>query len=394
MKFFLRTLIAFLACAGAAHAQYITQSGSVSPGHLAVWTTSGVVQDGGAGAATNITAVPIIGNGGTPLTISNFKSTNSGGYAQMGFGISSTLATISLTSAGGFAQLPFSFQINGNNAFAIAANGAVSFPVGVSYASIGLNGATSGVITLAPQANAGTYNFNFPVTAGSAHQPLLSGGGGSAPETWGTLSGSTSEFGTVSGALTSGHALIADASGNIADAGAPPATGTVSAGSTSSLAYYTSSAATVFPLATANNGVLVTSGSGVPSISTTIPSNVTVSTLNGVAYPSGPSNNTVPVVTSSNTITYEAVPNAAIANPSTTVAGQTCTLGSTCAIAIGNLSTIAGGTVVGNNTTGSSVPAATISPVLGIAGTSTGTLGLSGATAGVVTVQPIAPHGR
>ena len=60
--------------------------------------------------------------------------------------------------------------------------------------------------------------------------------------------------------------------------------------------------------------------------------------VNGVSYGATPSTNTVPVVTGSNTVTYEAVPNAALANSATTVAGQTCTLGSTCAIASTNLS--------------------------------------------------------
>lgn len=70
----------------------------------------------------------------------------------------------------------------------------------------------------------------------------------------------------------------------------------------------------------------------------------TMGKLNGVTYGSSPSTNTVPVVTSSNTITYEAVPNAALANSTfavtngyggsvtscgSTVLGSTCTLGAT-----------------------------------------------------------------
>jgi len=48
-------------------------------------------------------------------------------------------------------------------------------------------GSSSGNITLQPQAAAGTYNFNLPTTAGTSGQPLLSGGGGSSPMTFGTL---------------------------------------------------------------------------------------------------------------------------------------------------------------------------------------------------------------
>lgn len=44
-----------------------------------------------------------------------------------------------------------------------------------------------------------------------------------APFTSGTRSGNTSEFATVSGSLTSGHAVKSDSSGNLIDAGAAPA---------------------------------------------------------------------------------------------------------------------------------------------------------------------------
>lgn len=54
--------------------------------------------------------------------------------------------------------------------------------------------------------------------------------------------------------------------------------------------------------------------------------------VNGVSYGASPSTNTVPVVTAPNTVTYEQVPNAALANTSTTVNTQSCTLGSACTI--------------------------------------------------------------
>lgn len=60
--------------------------------------------------------------------------------------------------------------------------------------------------------------------------------------------------------------------------------------------------------------------------------NPTVIKVNGVAYPSTPFNNTIPVVTGANTVTYEQVPNAALANPQTTVNGQVCILGSACTV--------------------------------------------------------------
>jgi len=57
----------------------------------------------------------------------------------------------------------------------------------------------------------------------------------------------------------------------------------------------------------------------------------TVGKVNGVTYPSAPSANTVPVVTSATsggTVTYEAVPNAALANSSITIGGASTALGS------------------------------------------------------------------
>jgi len=45
-------------------------------------------------------------------------------------------------------------------------------------------GSTSGTITFQPQAAAGTYNWNWPTTAGTSGYFLTSGGGGSSPMTW------------------------------------------------------------------------------------------------------------------------------------------------------------------------------------------------------------------
>lgn len=64
----------------------------------------------------------------------------------------------------------------------IASTGIATFP------SLNLYGSTSGTISILPQAASGTYNFNLPITAGSAGQAILSGGGGSTAMTYGTVS--------------------------------------------------------------------------------------------------------------------------------------------------------------------------------------------------------------
>ncbi len=71
------------------------------------------------------------------------------------------------------------------------------------------------------------------------------------------------------------------------------------------------------PSASELSGDATTSGSNV----------VTVGKVNGVAYGASPGTNTVPIVTSSNTVTYEAVPNTALANSSVTLNGQAIALG-------------------------------------------------------------------
>ena len=45
--------------------------------------------------------------------------------------------------------------------------------------TLGFSGTTSGVVTIQPQAIAGTFNFNLPITAGTSGYVLTSGGGGS-----------------------------------------------------------------------------------------------------------------------------------------------------------------------------------------------------------------------
>lgn len=58
---------------------------------------------------------------------------------------------------------------------------------GTTLGTLAFAGNTSGAVTIQPQAAAGTYNFNLPTSAGTAGQPLLSGGGGGTAMSFGTL---------------------------------------------------------------------------------------------------------------------------------------------------------------------------------------------------------------
>ncbi len=114
---------------------------------------------------------------------------------------------------------------------------------GTTLGTLSLSGNTSGTIAIKPQAAAGTYNFNLPTTAGTSGQPLLSGGGVGSPMTFGTL-------GVAAGG-----------------------TGLTTFGGTNTI-LFTTAADTLSNITTANNGILITSGAGVPSISSTLPSAV------------------------------------------------------------------------------------------------------------------------
>lgn len=62
--------------------------------------------------------------------------------------------------------------------------------LGTAASAIGkltLAGNTSGTVTVAPQATAGTYNFNLPTSAGTSGQVLISQGGTTNPMSWSNI---------------------------------------------------------------------------------------------------------------------------------------------------------------------------------------------------------------
>jgi hypothetical protein len=72
--------------------------------------------------------------------------------------------------------------LDGNNTW----SGTNTFNSTVHVGSLPISGSSSGVVSVLPQAAAGTYNFNLPTTAGSAGQYLTSQGGSSSAMTWTT----------------------------------------------------------------------------------------------------------------------------------------------------------------------------------------------------------------
>lgn len=150
----------------------------------------------------------------------------------------------------------------------------------------------------------------FAVLAGTAtaNLPLLSGS--STTPAWGAItypasatSGGVAYFSSTSAMASSGALTL---NGPVLGGGAGGAPVSMVAGTNGQVIIGQSGTA---PLWKTISGDLALSAAGV----------ATIASVNGVAFPASPSTNTVPVVTSSNQITYQAVPNAALANSAITL---------------------------------------------------------------------------
>jgi hypothetical protein len=99
--------------------------------------------------------------------------------------------------------------------------------------------------------------------------------------------GNGSKISLATGSFVAGNCRQTDAFGNEVDSGAPcgsgsgssgGGSGTVTSGTANQLAYYASTGTAVSGLGSANNSVLATNGSGVPSFGTTLPAGLTIPT--------------------------------------------------------------------------------------------------------------------
>jgi hypothetical protein len=137
------------------------------------------------------------------------------------------------------------------------------------------------------------------------------------------------------------------------------------------------------PAFTDISGSLAASQTPAMTGDTTSPAGSTVTTtvrVNGVTYPAAPAPNTIPVITGANAATYEQVPNAALANNSITLTGTP------------NQIQISGGGPLALG--GSATLSLPSSVTLGSAGSSSGSLVLSGATSGTTSIHSSAAAGN
>ena len=360
---------------------FATASGTLTSGHCVQIDASGNFIDAGGVCTTG-------GGGGT---VTSGLINQLGYYASAGTvisGLTTANSGVLVTSAGGVPSisttLPGSLSIPSPTVTgAFTATGLVTnADLANSSTTVLGTSCTLGSSCTPTVALASNVSGTLPVANGGTGAATLSGGkplfgAGTSAITTGTLSGNTTELGTVTGALTSGHCIQADVSGNLVDAGSGcggSGSGTVNSGTSNQISYYATSGTAVSGITTANNAVLVTNGSGVPSESTTLPSSLSI-----------PS----PTVTGAFTATG-LVTNADLVNSGTTVLGTVCSLGSSCTPTVALASNVSGTLPVANGGTGAATLASG-KPVLGngtsavTTGTTSGNTTVFGTTSGTLT---------
>lgn len=268
-----------------------TFSGPVSFGSNAVSGSNFIITGGSLGGAISgnptFSGTGTFSASGTAFNVSN----------NAAIGGSETVGSVLVGSA------------TGGNQGAGTVNATGLFVNGVSVSSqVDPNFANSGVLPVVTSANSGQRAFVLNCLNGTE-----SGGGGTGcsyevdntgawrPQPFLVtqtltvggqalhLGASTTNQGTggklqlSTGTATSGHCVQFDATGNTVDAGGACTVGggggTVSSGTINQLAWYSSTGTAVAGLSTANSGVLITSGAGVPSISTTLPASLSAATM-------------------------------------------------------------------------------------------------------------------
>lgn len=292
----------------------VQQSGTVTPGHVAIWTTNGVIRDAGTAAVGNITSLGITAAG--PSLCINSALVSAAGWQTLCLGATTgTGGLISLQNFGTASAFPLGFLSNNGIAFVLpptggtagqflttdgAGNTSWSSPAGAGTVTsvatgAGLTGGpvtTTGTISCAafntaslscvPASGGGTTNFlradgtwTSPTSASAI--TALTGDGtaagpGSATLTLATVNPNVGTFGSSTAIPTitvNEKGLITAASSNVVVAPAGTLTGTTLAATV-----VTSSLTSVGTIATGVwNGTIVTGtygGTGINNGASTI----------------------------------------------------------------------------------------------------------------------------
>ena len=368
--------------------------------------SSGQALLSGGGGATAMTWGSVgVAGGGTGLT-----SGNSGGIPY--FSSSTTMASsAALTQyavmiGGGSGAAPYALSSNGTAGNMLISGGSSANP---TWGALNLAGGTNYVSGILPVANGGTGANTLtahgvlvgegtsavtPVTAATTGTVLTGQGASSDPSFSATPTLGVNGVSGTTGSIALANGVASGASTTIQPSAATTTAWTLklpSSGGTNLYFLQTDgNGNTTWALPTAALPSLADDkiwvGQSGTATAVTMSGDVaisnagvmTVSKVNGVAYPSSPSTNTVPVVTAANTITYETLPNAALANSSITLGSTSVSLGAT-APNIAGLTSLSSTTVTGTSTVAA-----------GVDGSTAGSLILynTNATAGVTIKNP------
>jgi hypothetical protein len=260
-------------------------------GALPVWTTAvypattttnQLLWSNGAnnvvGLATANSGTLITSAGGVPSISTTLPATVQGNITATGALASGSLATgFSVVSGAlggtGVANTGSAITIGGNVTFsgAYTFTGTLTNTTSVTFPTSGTL-VNSAVTTLSSLVSVGALSTGS-LAAGFTPVTVPIGGTGNTTFTaYSVICAGTTATGTfqnVSGLGSSGNVLTSNGNGALPTWQAATGTGTVNSGTINDMAYYAATGTAVSGLATANNGILVTSGAGVPSIATT-----------------------------------------------------------------------------------------------------------------------------
>ena len=287
-----------------------TASGQVNPGlinELAYYAAAGSAV---SGLATAINGVLITSGAGAPSISSTLPTAVQGNITSVGtIGSGTWNGGIIGATYGGTAQSTYTlgdtlYSSATNTLSKLAGNitavkqylsqtGTGSVSAAPAWATISGADITGDALTKTDDTNvtmtlAGTPATSLlravSMTLGWAGQLGVSRGGtgvASTPSNGQLLIGNGTGY-TVANLTAGSNISITNASGSVTIANTSTASGQVNSGTANQLAYYATSGTAVSGLTTANDGVLITSGAGVPSISSTLPAAVQANISNVV----------------------------------------------------------------------------------------------------------------
>jgi hypothetical protein len=159
---------------GVASATSISASGNISGNTLTSTVSTGTAPLTVASTSVIPNLNASLLNGNTFANPGSIGSTTPGSASFTTLSTSSTLTSGGLlTASSGLTSTAGTTTLGTTNATTLALSG-----------SLAMSGSASGIITIQPQAAAGTYNLNLPSSSGTSGQILTSGGGGTSAMTW------------------------------------------------------------------------------------------------------------------------------------------------------------------------------------------------------------------